>query len=95
MKAIALIVALMATPLAAQVPTQMQCGPTDDVYAALTDKFGETRQIWAQYGQTQVIEFWAGADGWTIIMTMPDGSSCLMADGRDWGMMPNEEKPQL
>lgn len=74
---------------------QLQCGPTDDVYAALTDKYGEARQLWAQNGPDQVVEFWAGAQGWTMIISLPDGNSCMIAEGIDWGMTPNEEKPQL
>lgn len=74
---------------------QLQCGPTDDVYAALTDKYGETRQLWAQNGPDQVVEFWGGSKGWTMIITTDDGQSCMVGEGADWGMMPSEAKPNL
>lgn len=88
------MIALLAScaPAYAQ---QLQCGGTPDVYAALTDKYGEARQLWAQNGPDQVVEFWAGSQGWTMIISLPDGNSCMIAEGVDWGMTPNEEKPQL
>ena len=88
------ILALLATcaPAYAQ---QLQCGGTPDVYAELTEKYGETRQLWAQNTPSQVVEFWGGATGWTIIITTNDGQSCMVGEGVDWGMMPIEEKPQL
>lgn len=94
MKTIALIAALIATPIAAQ-EQEMQCGPTEQVYADLSQKFGEGRVFWAQHAVDQIIEMWAGPSGWTIFVTFPDGTSCLIADGVDWGMMPSEVVPNL
>lgn len=74
---------------------QLQCGPTDDVYAELTAKYGETRQLWAQNTPAQIVEFWAGSKGWTIIVTTNDGQSCMVGEGIDWGITPIEEKPHL
>ena len=92
MKTLALLLALSAAPSYAQ---ELQCGGTPDVYATLSDKYGETRQLWAQNGPDQVVEFWAGSQGWTMIISLPDGNSCMIAEGIDWGMTPSEEKPQL
>lgn len=91
---------ILATPaiLAACAPAyaqQLQCGGTPDVYAELTDSYSESRQIWAQNGPAQIVEFWAGEKGWTIIITTNDGQSCLVAEGVDWGMMPSDGKPNL
>lgn len=88
------ILALLAScaPVYAQ---SMQCGGTPDVYAALTDKYGETRQMWAQNTPAQIVEFWGGDKGWTIIITTNDGQSCMVGEGIDWGMTPSEVKPNL
>lgn len=94
MKTLALIAALIATPIAAQ-EQEMQCGKTDQVYADLSRKFGEGRIFWAQHAVDQIIEMWAGPQGWTIFVTLPDGTSCLIASGVDWGMMPSQVVPNL
>lgn len=93
MKTLALL-AFMAScaPAYAQ---QMQCGGTADVYAELTERYGEARQVWAQTSDQQIIEFWGGANGWTVFITTPEGQSCFVAEGQDWGAMPSKEKPQL
>lgn len=37
-----------------------------------------------------VIEMFSTSDGstWTIVMTMPDGKSCVMASGETWETLP-------
>jgi len=82
----------LALILASCAPAHAQetkCGPTKDVYQQLTDKHGESRQVWAETQNNEVIEMWASAKGWTVFVTLPNGQSCLVASGENWGMVPN------
>jgi hypothetical protein len=38
-----------------------------------------------------LVEVFASNDGtsWTIVVTRPDGWSCIVAVGEDWEMLPN------
>lgn len=96
MKILALI-AFMAScaTCAPAFAQQIKCYDTNDVYNLLTEKHGETRQVWAQTSSQQIIEFWGGANGWTVFITTPEGKSCLVAEGQDWGATPSEKRPQL
>ncbi len=73
-----------AGPLDAQA--QMACGTRDAVVAKLGDKYGEVRRGGGLVSPTAIIEIWASeATGtWTILKTMPDGMSCIMAVGDGW-----------
>lgn len=63
-----------------------QCGARDAVLAQLADKYGETRRGIGMAANQSVLEIFAAtATGtWTIIVTMPDGSSCLVASGEGY-----------
>lgn len=72
----------------------LQCGGTPDVYAGLSDA-GETRQYIAMPAPDQVIEFWAGPNSWTMFVTLPDGTSCLISQGTMWQEFDEKGKPNL
>lgn len=61
-----------------------QCAPRDGVVAALTQKYGETRRGIGIAGAQQVMELFASAQtgSWTITVTLPDGTTCLVATGQ-------------
>ncbi len=71
-------------PLEAQA--QMTCGTRDSVVAKLGENYGEIRRGGGLAGPTAIFEIWASeATGtWTILKTMPDGMSCIMAVGDGW-----------
>jgi hypothetical protein len=66
----------------APVYAQARCGPTDDAYEVLTNKYGEERH---SYGAVQggIIETWVNdvTGSWTIIATSADGVSCIVMSG--------------
>ncbi len=75
---------LTATTAAAQTPAV--CADRASIADRLRAKYGETvHGIGVTDGQ-RVVEVWASdATGtWTIVVTLPDGSSCLIAAGEDW-----------
>lgn len=66
-----------------------QCAPRDQVLAGLATGFDETRRAIGltgnASGQAQVVEIFASEGGsWTITVTLPDGSTCLVASGQGY-----------
>ena len=63
-----------------------QCGPRDEVVHALATKFGETRRSLGMSGPDQMMELFAADESrtWTILVTLPDGRSCLVASGSNY-----------
>jgi hypothetical protein len=69
-----------------QAQAQMACGARDAVVAKLGEKYGEVRRGGGLAGATAIFEIWASeATGtWTILKSMPNGQSCVMAVGEGW-----------
>lgn len=71
------------------------CGPREKVLAALAKDYHETPlAAGIASNHLQVVEILASDDGqsWTILLSKPDGTSCIVADGEDWQAMPLTEK---
>ena len=68
------------------------CAPRGDVIGMLSESFGEVGHGGGLTRQTAV-EIWANDESgtWTIITTRPDGMSCIVASGSDWGPIPAME----
>ena len=74
---------------ATQAALAAQCAPREQVVAGLATGFDEVRQgaglTAAPDGRAQVIEIFTSASGsWTIVVTRPDGQTCLVASGQAW-----------
>src|SRR5690606_7686012 len=95
---LALAAALAALPTAA-LPAPMACSPRADVLAQLAAKFGEAPVSAGLANNGGLLEVLAAPDGvtWTILITMPNGMSCLVAAGEDWQTLaqPDEEGESL
>lgn len=76
-------VAAVAAPAHAEGP---QCGARADVIEMLREKHGEAVTGAGLAGDSAVVELWASpvTGTWTILMTRPDGATCLMAAGEAW-----------
>lgn len=70
---------LLATRALQAAPT---CGPRDAVVADLASRYGETRQA-SGLGRNAVMELYASprTGTWTLTVTTPDGTMCLVAAG--------------
>ena len=67
------------------------CTPRGRVVAGLDALFGEVRRGVAPAGDRSVIEWFASPDTgtWTLLKTLPDGRSCVVATGRnEWRQDP-------
>ena len=88
MRLLALIPALLglATPLLAQPP----CAPRTLIIEKLERQFGEAPRSIGLTANGRMIEVFSSAESgtWTILMTRADGTSCLMASGSDFEMLP-------
>ena len=63
------------------------CGPRNEMVAALTgEKYKEARIGIGVMGDRLVVETYASSDGstFTILITTPDGKTCIIAAGKGW-----------
>jgi hypothetical protein len=65
------------------------CGEHAQVARQLESDYSEKRLGLGLAANGAVIEVYTAADGnWTILMTFPDGRSCLVAEGEGWVTLP-------
>lgn len=72
---------------AQQVNAQSRnCAPRADVIKRLSEGYGETRKGIGIAGQGAVMELFASDEtgSWTITVTLPDGTTCLVASGQSY-----------
>jgi len=87
----AILIVASITPAAAQQQQQQPaCTKRTDVVEHLTGKYKEAPVAIGLDNNGGVIEVLSGRDGasWTIIITMPNGTSCMIAAGENWGKVP-------
>ncbi len=72
--------------LAAQQVSAQNCAPRADVIKRLAQTYGETRRGIGIARQGAVMEVFASdAKGsWTIVVTLPEGVTCLIASGQSY-----------
>lgn len=89
----ALTVALLAAPA---THARSICAERDSMISKLKDKYGEAERGMGLSGGEAVVEIWSSSKTgtWTIVMTRPDGVSCVMAAGDSWMDMPPEQGPE-
>ncbi len=84
--------AALAPPVAAQTA----CADREHVVARLAEYYGEKLDALGLRTDRELIEIWSSdQDGtWTILMTLPDGTSCVVAFGTGWtSKFPDTAKP--
>lgn len=70
------------------VSAQTSCGPRDQLVKLLADQYKENPVGIGLAQPGQVLEVFASQGGsWSMVMTMPDGKSCLIAAGDNWEMV--------
>ncbi|PZQ51719.1 MAG: hypothetical protein DI556_04985 [Rhodovulum sulfidophilum] len=71
------------------------CAARSEVVARLAADFGETPRGLGLAGKARLIELFASeATGtWTLLRTEADGTTCLLAAGRDWLAAPAVAAP--
>ncbi len=74
-------------PIAAPRPAQpMACFPRDAALSRLAAKYGESLVAVGVTSKGALVEVLTSSDGgtWTIILSMPNGTSCLITSGEGW-----------
>ncbi|SDC52548.1 hypothetical protein [Ruegeria marina] len=76
------VMALAAQQANAQAQPR-NCAPRDVVLKHLTEKYGEARRGIGLVQQGSVMEVFASDETrtWTIVVTLPNGMTCLVASG--------------
>ena len=66
------------------------CSTRANVLNHLANKYSEAPVAVGMAENGGVIEVLTSTEGgtWTIIITMPDGTSCMVAAGEDWKQLP-------
>ncbi len=61
------------------------CEPTIHMHDKLTRQFGSHRVATGVRSPEQVMEVWTSRSGaWTMVITYANGTSCIVAMGKDW-----------
>ncbi|MAM62081.1 hypothetical protein [Maritimibacter sp. UBA3975] len=86
--------ALLALPQAAAAQSNT-CAARDRVVEHLSDRFGEARQSIGLATGNRVVEMFASPETgtWTLVMTTPDGRSCIIGAGQAWERLDEEVTP--
>ena len=83
--------AASAAPTVAQfTQVQMVCGKRADMVRQLSEKYGETRRSMGLAEGRGVVELYASEEtgSWTILITSPQGTACMMAAGQAFQVEP-------
>lgn len=73
------------------------CAPRPVVVERLSDTYGETRQSIGLATNNTVVEVFASSDSgsWTIMVTTPQGMTCLVAAGRSFETLSEDPTPAM
>ena len=85
--------ALIACTLAAPASAQTACADRAAIVKRLAEKYGESVQGLGIHNNNGVIEIYVSEETgtWTILITTPNGMTCLMAAGQSWMFAPKGE----
>lgn len=85
----ALLVATLAAQSAAQ-PFDVICAERDALTTSLSREYSEAPKAVGLASNGSVVELLTSRDGrtWTLLMTRPDGTSCVVAAGEAWDQLP-------
>jgi hypothetical protein len=71
---------------------QLPCGNRDDMVESLFSQYREQPRAMGIANHTAIIEVFTSKTGtWTILLTRPDGASCIVSAGEDWEEIPPTE----
>jgi len=87
--AAALLGAVVAGSTAARADPQV-CGARTEILAELTKRYSEAPVAVGLANSGVLVEVLSSDNGatWTIIVSQPDGVSCLVAAGKEWQDLP-------
>jgi len=71
------------------------CATREKVVTRLADGYGESRQAIGLGANNQVVETFANLESgtWTVLVTMPNGLTCLVASGKAFELVAEDLIP--
>lgn len=80
------------------LPAQSQsnnCAPREAVVGRLSESYGESRQSIGLAAGNRVVEMYASPETgtWTLLMTLPDGLTCILGAGQAFERLDEEVTP--
>ena len=90
----AFAVAMIATAVS-EASAQLACGKRDEVLQHLSDKYQEAPVSLGLSSNGGILEVLTAPTGssWTILITMPNGVSCMVAAGENWQTVSQAAQP--
>lgn len=72
-----------------------QCGDREAITQHLAEKFGERHAAIGLQSDSGLLEIWSSEQSgtWSVLLTRPDGQTCVMATGTDFYLLPELLKP--
>lgn len=86
---------LIAGAFTAAAPSSAQsvCGDRTKFIETLAKKFDESPSAFGIASQRNLVELFVSKSGsWTMIMTSPNGTACIVATGQSWEQFPATAK---
>lgn len=86
----ALALAILLFPSMGFAQTSAQCAPRDAMVEGLASRYGESRHGIGLVANNAVMELFASDETgtWTILITLPNGLTCLVASGENYETVP-------
>jgi len=87
---------LLLTVNASQAQGTSRCAPRDLIIDRLTEQYSETQRSIGLAANSTIVEQY-GSDNtgtWSIVVTNPNGMSCLVAAGNAFEQIIPEDKPE-
>ena len=86
MRLILAVLMLLPTALFAQ---SQNCRTREAVTLMLIERYGESARVMGVIGTAQIVEFFASDESgsWTIIVSRPNGMTCIVASGEHFQMV--------
>lgn len=84
------LAALMLTASPAVQPVEMVCAEREALLSSLLKEYKEAPRELGLANNGSVVELLTTRDGktWTMLMTRPDGTACVIAAGEAWDSIP-------
>jgi hypothetical protein len=73
---------------------QVPCADRSDILKHMSDKFGEVPVSQGLSSRGAMVEVLSSGKTWTIIVTTPNGITCMVGAGESWQNVPAPKKGQ-
>lgn len=90
---LAVTASILISPFGAQsAAAQALCAGRDELVADLERKFAEVPESMGLSGNGKLFELFSSRDGatWTLVLSDPNGTSCIVAAGKAWLRLPEK-----